>query len=98
MRSLVGTWLPWFNRQESENLKGSFDFLGSNYYSTRFAVNNPNPDFLLDARVNMSCKLNFPIQYNHILMRNYKSCLIIFVGTFCMKIFLAVWLFVLHQN
>ena len=96
MRSLVGAWLPWFNRQESENLKGSFDFLGFNYYSTRFAVNNPNPDFLLDARVNMSCKLNFPIQYNPILMRNYKSCLIILVATFRIKIFLAVWVFVLQ--
>ncbi|CAJ1958384.1 unnamed protein product [Sphenostylis stenocarpa] len=37
MRSLVGSRLPKFTPAESESLKGSYDFLGVNYYSTYFA-------------------------------------------------------------
>jgi len=60
MRSLVGARLPRFSSEEAKDLKGSFDFLGYNYYSTDFAVNNPTPqnslntDYVLDARANIS--------------------------------------------
>jgi len=65
MRSLVGARLPRFSSEEAKDLKGSFDFLGYNYYSTDFTINNPIPenslhtDYVLDARANLSCKLNF---------------------------------------
>lgn len=60
MRSLVGARLPRFSSEEAKDLKGSFDFLGYNYYSTDFTVNNPTPqnslntDYVLDARANIS--------------------------------------------
>jgi len=64
MRSLVGARLPRFTHEESKELKGSFDFLGLNYYSTHFAINNPNPrnpvktDYGLDVRANLSFEVN----------------------------------------
>jgi len=64
MKSLVGARLPRFTDEESKELKGSFDFLGFNYYSTPFAINNPNPlnplktDYALDARANLSYEVN----------------------------------------
>lgn len=64
MRSLVGARLPVFSSEEAKDLKGSFDFLGFNYYSTDFTINNPNPqnsldtDYVLDARANISCKFD----------------------------------------
>lgn len=39
MRSLVGNRLPKFSPKQSEMLKGSFDFLGLNYYTTTYAAN-----------------------------------------------------------
>lgn len=64
MRSLVGARLPRFSSEEAKDLKGSFDFLGYNYYSTDFTVNNPTPqnslntDYVLDARANISDQVN----------------------------------------
>ncbi|XP_043692793.1 beta-glucosidase 12-like [Telopea speciosissima] len=48
MKELVGERLPKFNATESEMLKGSFDFLGLNYYITSYAFNVPpaNPNYL----------------------------------------------------
>ncbi|KEH30278.1 putative beta-glucosidase [Medicago truncatula] len=43
MRSLVGNRLPRFSKKESKNLKGSFDFLGLNYYSSFYAADAPHP-------------------------------------------------------
>ena len=40
---LVGAWLPRFSAEEAKALKGSFDFLGYNYYTTQYMTNNPNP-------------------------------------------------------
>ncbi|KAH7836349.1 hypothetical protein Vadar_000210 [Vaccinium darrowii] len=39
MRSLVGNRLPKFSPKQAEMLKGSFDFLGLNYYTTTYAAN-----------------------------------------------------------
>ncbi|KAL3519171.1 hypothetical protein ACH5RR_021760 [Cinchona calisaya] len=44
MRSLVGWRLPTFTVMESQLLKGSFDFLGFNYYTSNYVLNDPpNP-------------------------------------------------------
>ncbi|KAL6341650.1 hypothetical protein AAG906_032771 [Vitis piasezkii] len=37
MRSLVGKRLPKFSKEQSEMLKGSYDFLGLNYYTANYA-------------------------------------------------------------
>ncbi|XP_078165973.1 beta-glucosidase 24-like [Carex rostrata] len=41
MRKLVGDRLPKFTREQSDTLKGSFDFVGVNYYTARFTSNIP---------------------------------------------------------
>ncbi|KAG8375749.1 hypothetical protein BUALT_Bualt10G0132700 [Buddleja alternifolia] len=37
--------LEQFTEKESELLKGSLDFLGLNYYTARYAANDPNPSY-----------------------------------------------------
>ncbi|CDP15637.1 unnamed protein product [Coffea canephora] len=37
MRDIVKSRLPKFSKEESQNLKGSFDFLGLNYYTSIYA-------------------------------------------------------------
>ncbi|KAL1300247.1 hypothetical protein HN51_044924 [Arachis hypogaea] len=59
MRSLVGSRLPKFKKHESEYVKGSFDFLGVNYYTTNFAenalsTNTVNQSFLTDMHTVLS--------------------------------------------
>ncbi|OWM73473.1 hypothetical protein CDL15_Pgr026572 [Punica granatum] len=54
MRSLVGARLPKFTKEQSAMLKGSFDFLGLNYYTTNYArdvrqSNSVNASYLTDA-------------------------------------------------
>ncbi|CAI0378357.1 unnamed protein product [Linum tenue] len=44
MVDLVGTRLPTFNDEESASLRGSYDFLGLNYYTAYYSMNNPNFD------------------------------------------------------
>ncbi|KAL9253466.1 Beta-glucosidase 17-like protein [Drosera capensis] len=39
MRSIVGPRLPKFTKAQSEMLKGSYDFLGINYYTSNYAAN-----------------------------------------------------------
>lgn len=39
----VGDRLPNFNEEERSFIKGSFDFLGVNYYTSNYAVNNEQP-------------------------------------------------------
>ncbi|RDX61706.1 hypothetical protein CR513_60042, partial [Mucuna pruriens] len=56
MRSLVGSRLPHFSDQEAKLMSGSFDFLGLNYYTTKYAANKikplcSKPDLLTDSRV-----------------------------------------------
>ncbi|KAL5727205.1 beta-glucosidase [Ranunculus cassubicifolius] len=40
MRSICGNRLPRFTKEQSYMVKGSYDFLGLNYYTARFVVNN----------------------------------------------------------
>ncbi|CAJ2679017.1 unnamed protein product [Trifolium pratense] len=59
MQSMVGNRLPKFSREESEQLKGSFDFLGLNYYASFYAAYAPQlrgakPAQQTDALVNVT--------------------------------------------
>jgi beta-glucosidase/6-phospho-beta-glucosidase/beta-galactosidase len=39
MRTLVGNRLPRFTKEQSKAINGSFDFIGLNYYTARYAQN-----------------------------------------------------------
>lgn len=63
MKSLVGKRLPTFTKQQSELVKGSFDFLGSNYYTANYASYMPPPNanritYFSDARASLSTEHN----------------------------------------
>ncbi|CAN1828894.1 Beta-glucosidase 24 [Linum perenne] len=55
MKQYVGKRLPRFTKQESELMKGSFDFIGVNYYTGRYVIDQSNagdhhhPGYLTDA-------------------------------------------------
>ncbi|KAK2989342.1 hypothetical protein RJ640_002492 [Escallonia rubra] len=42
MKKLVGTRLPHFSPEQAEKLKGSFDFLGLNYYTAVYVTHGSN--------------------------------------------------------
>jgi beta-glucosidase len=59
MRKLVGNRLPQFTKEQSELVKGSFDFIGMNYYTANYAANLPPSDDLkksynTDAQANLT--------------------------------------------
>ena len=59
MRTLVGDRLPQFTKEQSELVKGAFDFIGINYYTANFADNLPPSNGLknsynTDARANLT--------------------------------------------
>nr|CAB3484840.1 unnamed protein product [Digitaria exilis]CAB3487365.1 unnamed protein product [Digitaria exilis] len=59
MRTLVGNRLPQFTKEQSGLVKGAFDFIGLNYYTTNYADNLPpsnglNLTYDTDARANLS--------------------------------------------
>ncbi|KAJ9174430.1 hypothetical protein P3X46_013074 [Hevea brasiliensis] len=59
MQTLVGDRLPKFKRKESKLLKGSYDFLGLNYYAANYAKGNaivdPHyPRYSTDHHVNQT--------------------------------------------
>ncbi|XP_071940374.1 beta-glucosidase 24-like [Coffea arabica] len=58
MRSLVGHRLPKFSKPESELLKRSYDFLGFNYYTANYVLNEPGPPYTLDSRAKWTRKSN----------------------------------------
>ncbi|CAM0904207.1 unnamed protein product [Alopecurus aequalis] len=63
MRGLVGNRLPRFSKEQSELLKGAFDFIGLNYYTSNYAGNLPPPNGLknsysTDARANLTSVRN----------------------------------------
>ncbi|XP_016646998.1 PREDICTED: beta-glucosidase 12-like [Prunus mume] len=63
MRSLVGSRLPKFTKEQSELLIGSFDFLGLNYYAGYYASDAPQNNsvyasYTTDAGVNLSSERN----------------------------------------
>jgi beta-glucosidase len=61
MRSLVGSRLPKFSKYQAKLLKGSFDFIGLNYYTSYYATNAPElseakPSYNTDALIFMTSK------------------------------------------
>jgi beta-glucosidase/6-phospho-beta-glucosidase/beta-galactosidase len=59
MRALVGNRLPQFTKEQSRLMKGAFDFIGLNYYTTNYADNLPpsnglNVSYDTDARANLT--------------------------------------------
>lgn len=63
MRSLVNNRLPKFSKQQSKLVKGSFDFIGLNYYTANYAAYAPNHDnllinasYLTDSHANLTSK------------------------------------------
>ena len=40
MKALVRDGLPDFTEEEKDLVKGSFDFIGINYYTSRYALSN----------------------------------------------------------
>ncbi|KAK3205082.1 hypothetical protein Dsin_019128 [Dipteronia sinensis] len=58
MKSLVGSRLPKFSEEESNMIKGSFDFLGLNYYTANYVAYAPqfrsgNKSYVTDSLVNL---------------------------------------------
>nr|AXK92564.1 strictosidine glucosidase [Gelsemium sempervirens] len=43
MKKIVGSRLPKFSAEQSRKLKGSYDFLGLNYYTANYVTSAPNP-------------------------------------------------------
>ncbi|KAL2332203.1 hypothetical protein Fmac_019784 [Flemingia macrophylla] len=63
MRSLVGKRLPKFSKQQVRLVKGSFDFLGVNYYTSNYASNAPKlsngkSNYLTDSNANLTTERN----------------------------------------
>lgn len=61
MRAFVQNRLPQFSEAQSKLLKGSFDFLGVNYYSANYVenslvFNNVNRSYSTDKHADFSCK------------------------------------------
>ncbi|KAL5214746.1 hypothetical protein ABZP36_003898 [Zizania latifolia] len=59
MRRLVGNRLPRFTKDQSELIKGAFDFIGLNYYTANYANSLPpsnglNNSYTTDARANLT--------------------------------------------
>lgn len=75
MRRLVGNRLPQFTKEQSELVKGAFDFIGLNYYTGYYTKdvppsNGPNKSYNTDAHANItgeSTKTSFAIPFNLIL-------------------------------
>lgn len=62
MRSLVKDRLPTFTKEEEIMVKGSFDFIGINYYTSRYAKNlqpdlHATPEYSTDYLTNVTGKL-----------------------------------------
>ncbi|XP_019168143.1 PREDICTED: beta-glucosidase 12-like [Ipomoea nil] len=63
MRTIVGNRLPEFTSEEAKMVKGSFDFLGLNYYTANYAANIPSPSMVnlsysTDSRANLTNERN----------------------------------------
>ncbi|TVU11416.1 hypothetical protein EJB05_45002, partial [Eragrostis curvula] len=63
MRTLVGNRLPRFTKEQSKAVNGSFDFIGLNYYTARYAQNtkhnsNGNVSYSTDSLTNQTVERN----------------------------------------
>ena len=94
MRTLVGDRLPQFTKEQSELVKGSYDFIGLNYYTsfyvvdTGVSINIRNKSSSIDSRSSIS-----GIYFNHVelavLPKKKKKLMVyrIFFLTKSIKIF-----------
>lgn len=62
MKDVVGGRLPSFTPEQKEKLKGSYDFVGINYFTSTFVshvdnVNPEKPSWEADSRVQLHCML-----------------------------------------
>ena len=67
MRSLVKDRLPKFTKEQSKLVKGSFDFIGLNYYTAYYAAYAPQPNgvkasYATDSSANLTGKYKFNIR------------------------------------
>ncbi|XP_047335463.1 beta-glucosidase 12-like [Impatiens glandulifera] len=91
MRRLVGSRLPRFTKVQSDLVKGSFNFIGLNYYTANYATfsskvnNNGLLSYTTDARVNQTCKY---IVYIFLLLTHIHNIEQTFYDT------ASVWLYV----
>ncbi|XP_057515340.1 beta-glucosidase 24-like isoform X2 [Amaranthus tricolor] len=63
MRSLVGNRLPKFSKEQSLMLRGSYDFLGLNHYTSSYAayapsLKNGKPSYNTDSLTNLTSERN----------------------------------------
>ncbi|XP_058075543.1 beta-glucosidase 13-like [Magnolia sinica] len=63
MRSYVENRLPKFTKEQSDMLRGSFDFIGLNYYTSRYTAHVPHSDttrvsYTTDSHVNVTVERN----------------------------------------
>lgn len=61
MKQILKERLPQFTAKEASTVKGSYDFIGINYYMTQFARSIPNVDpnrlnVMTDSQTELSCK------------------------------------------
>jgi len=76
MRNLVGKRLPEFSAEEAKLVAGSYDFIGLNYYTTKYAANQPKVEpsptskpqlsYLTDANVKYSCEKRKPLSIHYL--------------------------------
>ncbi|KAI4346203.1 hypothetical protein L6164_013275 [Bauhinia variegata] len=59
MRELVGSRLPKFDESEAKSLKGSYDFIGLNYYTSQFASDVPEVTTPVSYVTDHHCKLDY---------------------------------------
>ncbi|KAI5445425.1 hypothetical protein KIW84_013603 [Lathyrus oleraceus] len=64
MRTLVGKRLPKFSKEESRELKGSFDFLGLNYYSSYYVVDAPHRHNAAQPAIKIDSLINATFEHN----------------------------------
>jgi beta-glucosidase len=75
MRSLVGNRLPKFSKEQSKIVNGSFDFIGLNYYTSRYAAYAPqlkagNASYITDSLVNLLSKFKVKTRRENYLIPN----------------------------
>ncbi|KAG9443792.1 hypothetical protein H6P81_015132 [Aristolochia fimbriata] len=81
MKKNVGSRLPSFTEFQSKQIKGSFDFIGLNYYLTVYAqdsTNYPNSqgDFLMDMSVKLTSMYAFSFPYLGLLSPGFLLCIL----------------------
>ena len=74
MRGLVGNRLPKITKEQSKLIKGSFDFIGLNYYTTNYAADLPpsnglniNKTYSTDSNANLTGESGSLAMFNLVL-------------------------------